>query len=177
MGRSTEDTHIQYYAAELEVLAVPGVESPNPYLDELGEICGYLATSDGGVDGVTCSDGWYDPEDDESRMVYRHEGTGWFLLISQIGHLGVGGYRRQYFNPKFKNPGYEKFEGFGDSMGLAIAYQASGFPEEHPFWDLYSAIIERQEVLPILDSQAYGLLLSAVEKGLERINPARKQCY
>ena len=123
--------HLTYYEAELEYIARPGAESANECLDligEIGDMAIEVSRSTYEMPGVELTDGWHDAELGESKRLFSHAETGWMMLLSQIGHFGVNGFRREYFNPRYKNTGYSKLKSFGGSMGRAIAYQQTVLP-------------------------------------------------
>ncbi len=167
MNSRYDNSLIQYYEVELERAAPRGAESDNLYLPVIGEMV-LLLTEKSEVleDGSKHSESWFDHDADAQRMVYFHQLTGWATLLTWNGYHGVEGHRLEYFNPVHKNPGFVRTRDFGGSMDVVSTYQTWAMDVEKPFWDLYSAIVEREEELPKIDQLGFSRIVEQLEVGI-----------
>ncbi len=167
MSNKFDNSLIQYYEFELERVAPRGVEADNSLLPTIDELVLMLTEDDETIDdGSKMSHAWSDQESDTQSRVYFHELTGWSVLLRWHGHHGAEGHSLQYFNHVHANPGFIRRREFGGSIDLVAIYQNWVMDVERPFWDLYSAIVERGEALPQIDNTGYEDMLKNLELGL-----------
>ncbi len=158
---------IQYYEYELERLAPRDVEVNNDLLPIIGDLT-IMLTENGQLsdDDSRSSTAWDIASSSESQIVYHHERTGWSVLLTWCGLHGVDGHRMEYFNHVTRNPGFVRKRDFYGSMEIVGAYQTFAMDTEKPFWDLFTALIERGEELPKLQAEDYARILANLETGL-----------